>query len=152
MSNFMDNFSSPEDFIRFQLTRHNALIYKKDFVEFARDNGVKVNSKMKSLDIYNAIRDVMTLEELLNRLQLTGLGVNSLSFQLKFDITHEEVKRMARLKFIEITGKSYFTAYRKRCTADLYSVFDYFRLTQEEVHEFLALNPKGTRKTKKTGD
>lgn len=150
--NFMDNFKTPEEFIRFQLTCHNALIYKKDLVKFARDNGARVNSRMKSLEVYNAVRDVMTLEELLDRLQLAGMGVSSYSFQLKFNVTHEEVRRMARLGFIEITGKSRFTAYGKLCTADLYSVFDYFRLTKEEVHGFLALNPKGTRKNKKTGD
>ncbi|MDE5772196.1 MAG: hypothetical protein K2I06_11325, partial [Ruminococcus sp.] len=53
-----------------------------------------------------------------------------------------------RTHVIQITGKEQFRAYGKYCYADIYSVFDYFRLTKEDIHTWLAENPKGTRKSK----
>lgn len=150
--NYMDKFKTPEEFICHRITSRNGVISKDGLIKFALNNGIKVNSKMKMLDIYNAVRRVITLEDMLNGLKLRGLGVNSYSFQLKFNVTHDEVKRMARLGFIQITGTEYFRMYRKDCKCDLYSVFDYFRLTEDDVHQFLVSNPKGTRKKKKTGD
>lgn len=150
--NYMDKFKTPDDFICFQITSHNGVISKCGLIEFARNNGIKVNSKMKMIDIYNAIRNVITLDELLDGLELHNLGVSSFFFQLKFDVTHDEVKRMARLGFIQVTGIDCFRMYGKNFKCDLYSVFDYFRLTKDEVHQFLTSNPKGTRKKKKTGE
>lgn len=150
MKNYMDKFESPEDFIKFQITANmgtNNVIDKIYLAEIARSKGVKVVSKMTKLDIYNALREKISLEEIM--LCCGGIGVSSYSFQLKFDITNDEVKRMARLGYIQVTGSERFRAYGKYRNADTYSVFDYFRLTKEEVHDWLVANPKGTRRKKK---
>lgn len=148
MKNYMDKFESPEDFIRFQITANmgkNYVVDKIYLAELARSKGVKVVSKMTKLDIYNALKEKISSEEIM---LCCGIGVSSYSFQLKFDITNDEVKRMERLGYIQITGSERFRAYGKYRNADTYSVFDYFSLTKEEVHDWLIANPKGTRRNK----
>lgn len=76
-----------------------------------------------------------------------GLGVSSIEYQKKFNISGEEVKRMERLGFIHCCGVRKFRKYGKKLNAPVYDVFEFYSLTPEEVQRFLKLNPKGTRKT-----
>lgn len=145
--NYMDNFKTSEEYIRHQINANRGtqnVIRKSDLAKIARLYDIDVNeNKMTKDDIYLMLRDKISVKTLAN--ECIHLGVNSFAFQQKFDITHDEVKRMARLGFIEITGSERFRAYGKYRYADLYSVFDYFRLTQDEVKQWLSANPKGTR-------
>lgn len=146
--NYMDYFNSPKDFIKWQVTsnkgKRNA-IYKDSLIEIAQSNGIKVSQNMKKSEIYDLICEHISLEEFVKA--CGNLGVHSNSFQQKFNINHQDVKRMARLGFIHITGTEHIRLYGKHCDIDLYSVFDYFRLTKEAVRKWLDKNPKCSRKT-----
>ncbi len=147
--NYMDYFKSPEDYIFCMTTSRSqsACAVSKDCLfSYAASCGTELTKRMTKKDIFTALKEKVSLEDIAYDL---GIGVSSKSFQIKFDISHNEVKRMARLGFIQITGTEQFRAYKKWCYADIYSVFDYFRLTKEDVHTWLAENPKGTRKSKK---
>lgn len=76
------------------------------------------------------------------------VGVSSFNFQLKFDIDHTTVKRLARAGVIHVVAQKRFRAYGRYNYANLYSPWDYFRLTREEVQNWLEEHP--VRKRRKT--
>lgn len=144
----MDYFQSPEDYILCMLTSRSQssnAVPKEVLVSYACSQGIEVTRSMTKKDIFIELKEKISLEDIALDL---SIGVSSGSFQMKFGLSHNEVKRMARLGFIQITGKEQFRAYGKYCYADIYSVFDYFRLTKKDVHKWLEENPKGTRKSK----
>lgn len=148
---YMEQFNSPEEFIRHEICAHRGtenVIHKDALIAVAHSLGVEVDSKKMTKDeIYLQMRKSVSVEDIATHCQ--HLGVSSLSFQQKFGITHEEVKRMARFGFIKITGSRRIRLYGKYRNADLYSVFDYFRLSQEDVDEWLRMHPKGARQNKR---
>lgn len=149
VENYMDYYSSPEEFIRVLCTSRSeySIIDKDGLMEIAaNDFSISVNRKMTKSQIYELILEKASLEEFAD--MLCCCGVRSVAFQQKFDISHQEVKRMVRLGYIKVTGAERIRLYGKHCYVDLYSVFDYFRLTKEEVHKWLEANPKGTKKAK----
>ncbi|MCM1230031.1 MAG: hypothetical protein NC489_07860 [Ruminococcus flavefaciens] len=151
-SNYMDYFSSPEEFIRVHTTSRSkySVIDKDDLIWIAEQSyGITADKKMTSSQILDMILEKTSLEEFSEHLDY---GVRSNSFQQKFDISHDEVKRMARLGFIQVTGSMRVRLYGKWRNVNLYSVFDYFRLTKEAVHKWLEENPKGTKKKNITVD
>ncbi len=148
--NYMSKFKSPEEFIRHEICANRGtenVIHKDALIAVAHSLGVEVDAKKMTKDeIYLQMRKSVTIEDIAAHCQ--HLGVSSLSFQQKFGITHDEVKRMARFGFIKITGAKRVRLYGKYRNVDLYSVFDYFGLSQSDVDEWLLTHPKGTRLNK----
>lgn len=146
--NYMDNFKSPEQFIRHEILANkgtDSAIFKDDLILLAQETGIEADKKMTKEEILELLSKKMPLKKVA---EYCNLGVSSYSFQLKFDISHDEVKRMARLGYIKVTGNHRFRSFGKYRYADTYSVFDYYGLTKEQVKKWLKENPKGTRKAK----
>ncbi len=146
----MDRFKTAEEYIRYEIISNKGtqnVIDKDKLIQLANSKGIEIKTEMKKGDIYTLLRGKISLEDIVARCE--HLGVSSYSFQIKFEITHQEVKRMARLGIIQITGKERFRANGKYRYADLYSVFDYFRLIREDVHNWLAENQKGINDNKR---
>ncbi len=151
MENFMDKYSTPEQFIRSEVLSNRGtqnIISKQDLFETV------VNRPGMTPESYDLCAK-MSKAELLDRLvELDGMeaykqfscGVSSYSFQLKFGIEHEDVLKMAKAGFIEATGEVRFRKYGKYLYAKTYSPYDYFRLTPEEVHEWLAAHSRKKKK------
>lgn len=148
--NFMNQFHSPEEYIRHEICANRGtqnVIDKSDLASLVRSFGIEVNEKkMSKEDLYLLLCEKISVEEIAEK--CLHLGVNSYFFQQKFGITHNEVKRMARLGFLKVTGSKCFRMYGKYRHADVYSVFDYFWLTKDEVDVWLESHPKGTRMKK----
>lgn len=149
--NYMDQFNSPEEFIRHEICANRGtqnVIDKDGLVALARSFSIEVDEKKLTKDeIYLRMRKSVSVEDIVAHCQ--HIGVSSFGFQQKFRITHEEVKRMARFGFIKVTGSQRIRLYGKYRNTDLYSVFDYFRLSQEDVDEWLRMHPKGARQNKR---
>ena len=146
--NFMDKYSTPEEFIRAEILANRG-------TKNIADKAVLIWHLQQASD---EDRDYssLTKAELFDRLvallgekayTLYPVGVSSLSFQLKFGIGHKDVLKMAKAGFITATGETEFRMYGKTCYAKTYSPFEYFRLTPEEVHAWLNAN---TRRPKPT--
>lgn len=146
VTNYMDYYNSPEEYIRVLVTSRSkfSLVDKGGLNKIANSLGITIGRNMTKAKIYDLILEKVSLEEFADML---ACGVHSGSFQQKFGITHQEVKRMERLGFIKITGYERVKLYGKHCDVPLYSVFDYFQLTKEAVRKWLDENPKGTKKT-----
>lgn len=145
--NYMDQFKSPEEFIQHEICSNKGtqnVIKKPELAALVRSFGVEVDERsMTKEQMFLLLKDAISIEEIAN--QCLHLGVSSYSFQQKFDVTNTEVKRMARLGFIQVTGSKRIRMYGKYRNADLYSVFDYFRLTKDETDAWLVSHPKGAR-------
>ncbi len=144
---FMDQFHSPEEYIRHEICANRGtqnVIDKSDLASLVRSFGIEVNEKkMSKEDIYLLLCEKLSVEEIAEH--CLHLGVSSYSFQQKFGITNAEIKRMARCGFIKVTGSQRIRLYGKYRNADLYSIFDYFRLTKDGANAWLEAHPKRTR-------
>lgn len=146
--NFMDKYSSPEEFIRAEVIANRGtknVMDKEDLLNLLAttpDYSDDFEKKTKA-EIYDKLLAVMGKE-------LYGFipaGVSSWAFQMKFGITNYDVRKMAKHGLIKVTGKSEFRQYGRYCIADTYSPFDYFRLTTEEVHTWLAAHSRKKKHT-----
>ncbi len=145
MSDYMDCFKSPEEFIHVLVTSRSkySVINRDGLIHIAKHfYGIEIGRNTTKSKILDLILEKTSLEEFTGHL---NCGVRSGSFQQKFGVDHKDVKRMARLGFIQVTGSERVRLYDKYCDVDLYSVFDYFLLTKEAVDKWLAENPKGTK-------
>ena len=146
--NYMDQFETPEQFIRHEITANRGtqnVVDKKGLLELCEEHGIKAAKTMTKENLFDLLKETMSLEDIA---ACCNIGGSSKSMQIKFDISHDKVKRMARLGYIKVTGNHKVWLFGKCRYADTYSVFDYYRLTKEEIHEWLKANPKGTRKAK----
>ncbi|MDE5771944.1 MAG: hypothetical protein K2I06_10030, partial [Ruminococcus sp.] len=100
-TNYMDYFKSPEDYIVCMLTSRSKsqnAVPKEVLVSYAYSQGIKVTRSMTKKDIFMALKEKNSLKDIALEL---SIGVSSNSFQMKFGLSHNEVKRMARLGFIQ---------------------------------------------------
>ena len=71
-----------------------------------------------------------------------GVGIRSCHWQQKFGISNADIREMATKGFIKITGQERFRAYGEYRLANLYSVFQYYQLSWEEIHKWLTDNKR----------
>lgn len=138
--NYMDQFNTPEEFIRHQILRgsHFSSLTKKMMLKMIRDNNIEFELD-KSLTY---IKKEVLLETLLTKVSYKELSeyveVSRKSFCLKFGISTEEFKileteglvhKISEHKAIRGVGDSG----AKWSQWSGYDVYDYFELTKEEV-------------------
>ena len=142
MVNYMDKFDTPEAFIRAEIIANRGtknVINKSCLLHMVEDKDTAENrgyAKMSKAQLFDLLVERMGPEAY----AMFPVGVNSRCFQLKFGIGHKDVLKMAQKGFIATTGEVRFRLYGRYCYAKTYSPYDYFRLTAEEVHSWLAEN------------
>lgn len=145
--NYMSQFSSPEEFIRAEVVANRgtkSIVTKADLIW----DVIRYTPPIAPLDR-------LSKEQLFDLLvsglgdkayRLYPVGVSSIYWQRKFDITHKDILKMAKAGFISATGETEFRLYGRTCFAKTYSPWDYFRLTPEVVHAWLADHASRKRK------
>ena len=136
--NYMDRFETPEEFIRSEILANrgsNNIVDKSVLLEAVGWKALEGEdlSKLSKAQLFDR------LVELCGNTVYTmfPVGVSSFSFQLRFGITHKDVLKLAKAGVITVTGERKFRKYGKYLYAKLYSAFDYFRLTREEIQKAL---------------
>lgn len=148
--NYMDQFSGPEEFIRREVLANRGtqnIIDKSDLLYMVASNPEVQDRNLEELSKAELFDFLIELEGA-DACTKFAVGVSSHSWQLKFGIEHKDVLKMAKKGFIATTGEQRFWAFGRYCYAKTYSPYDYFRLTTEEVHAWLAANPRKKRNTK----
>ena len=145
--NYMSQFSTPEEFIRAEVIANRgtkSIVTKADLIwdviRYAPP--VKPLDKLSKEQLFDLL--VSALRD--KAYHLYPVGVSSIYWQRKFDITHKDVLKMAKAGFISATGELEFRVYGRTCYAKTYSPWDFFRLTPETVHAWLADNASTKRK------
>ena len=114
-------------------------IMKDDLIKLAKANGVNVKKGETKEVIFVNLSTKMPIEEIAAK---CNTGVRSIDIQRKFSITGAQVKQMAAHGLFHVTGKERFNAYGRTITANLYSIFDFYKLSYEDVHNWLNQNTK----------
>lgn len=123
-----------------------SFVQKDDLKRLAESYNLSFKTNATKEELYTLILSCVTHKELACKFKA---GVSSYEYQHKFNISGDEVKRLARLGFVSITGRQRFRAYGKYQYAPLYDVFEFYSLTPNYVQEILKQNPKGIRKNNK---
>lgn len=114
-------------------------IMKEDLIKLAEKNKVNVKKSDTKEIIFVNLSKVMPIEEIAAK---CNIGVRSIDIQRKFSITGAQVKQMASHGLFHVTGKERFYAYGRTITANLYSIFDFYKLGYDEVYNWLSQNTK----------
>ena len=149
---YMSQFKTPEEFIRHEIIANRGA----KNVAFREELVLHLQRITGQAEGY----DGMTKEALFDRLvELKGkeaylyfdAGVSSYDFQLKFDIDGKTVRHLAKTGLLHTVKTTSFQKYGKTLQAALYSPYDYFRLTKEDVADWLRLypQPKYTKKERR---
>lgn len=105
--------------------------FQKDKLsELVRSRGLEIPEKPSNAELYDLLATVCPAEELE---ELGGMGLPSLDWQQRFHITGPQVRRLARLGLMRRTGTERFRRFGRYLNGPLYSVVDFFRLTEEEI-------------------
>ena len=146
MENYMNNYDSPEAFIRAEVLSNrgtDSIVMKNDLLQMAQRVTDEALTKLSKAELFDLLVEKVGSEVY----TMFPVGVSSFCFQLKFDIDHTAVKRLAKAGVIRATGRHRFRLYGKNRYADTYSPYDYFRLTPEEIHAWLEAHPNSKKKS-----
>lgn len=142
---------TPYEYIRRKALQNrgtDSIVKKAELLKLCEDYGIaSINEKSSKEDMIDALTRTFGVNAFAEFYGHNGLGISSLEYQHKFQISGEEVKRMERLEFIHCVGFESFRKYGKQLKAPVYDIFEFYSLTPEKVRWFLKVNPKGTRKT-----
>lgn len=136
--NYMDRFSTPEEFIRAEILANrgsNNIVDKSVLLEAVGWKALEGEdlSKLSKAQLFDRL-----VEQYGNAAYtMFPVGITSYCFQLKFGITHKNVLDLAKAGVITVTGERLFHKWGRYCVAKTYSAFDYFRLTQEDIRKAL---------------
>ncbi len=112
-------------------------ILKDRLIEIAKEHGCEVKDKAYKRDVALSIANKLGYAKLQ---ELVHTGVSSQEFQAKFDISHDDVKKMERKGFLTVTGYYEARMYGKYRNVPLYDAFQFFGLTKPEVDAWLNEN------------
>ena len=136
----MKNYSNVEVLILDKITqKSNVQILKPDLINLAHEIGLEeANDKMDKFTIAFLIAEKIGYDELAKKAKI---GVSSYELQEKFNITNDDIKRMAKDGFLTVTGSERFRLYGKDLEAPLYSPYDFFK-TEQEIKDWMTAHPK----------
>ena len=139
-------YKSPEELIIVAAsTCYKPAVLKAQLIEIAKEHGCEVKDKADKRDVALLIADKLGYAKLQ---ELVHTGVSSQEFQAKFDISHDDVKKMERKGFLTVTGYYEARMYGKYRNVPLYDAFQFFGLTKPEVDAWLTENrPKRKAQT-----
>lgn len=126
--------SSEELIIAAASARSNPTLLKNTLIQLAQENDCEINNKASKKDVALLLADKVGYARLQ---ELVHTGVSSQDFQEKFEICHDDVKRMERKGFLKVTGYYQARMYGKYRKVPLYDAFQYFGLTKIEIDEWL---------------
>ena len=140
IDNYMDQFSTPEEFIRAEILANrgsNNIVDKSKLLEIVswKTEGETLGTLSKA-----ELFDRIVKQYGSDAYTMFPVGVSSNCFQKKFDISHKDVLKLAKAGILTVTGERKFRKYGKYLYAKTYSAFDYFRLTPEAVREYLSVS------------
>ena len=137
--NYMDRFTTPEEFIRAEVLANRGsdnVADKAELLEICKlraGNEERLDNLTKA-QLFDRIVDLYGPEAY----SMFSVGVSSICLQEKFDITHKDVLKLAKAGVLTVTGKRKFRKYGKYLYANLYSAYDYFGLSAVDIQKHLA--------------
>lgn len=132
---------TPEEIIRALILRNRgrrAFLSLDDMRVMAEERGLEPEPGLKKTELYDLVATVYSAEELAER---GHVGLSSFCFRKRFDVTNPELRHMAKAGFIHEAGDLRYRGCGEYLYNSRYSVFDYCRLSKEEVRAWLDEHP-----------
>lgn len=130
--------STPVEIIKELLCQNRGtqnFLSKDELISIGKIRGLEFdNCDYKKSDLCDMLLSVYTVDELQ---RLAHTGISSYHWQKKFNITNAQLKKLAKLGYIQVTGKERFRAYGSYRYAALYSITDFCNITVNDVHVWL---------------
>lgn len=145
MENYMNNYDSPEAFIRAEVLNNRGAVRdvtKNALLQLAQRVTGEDLTKLSKAELFDLLAEKVGSEFY----TAFPVGVSSFCFQLKFDIDYIAVCRLVKAGVIRATGKLRFRLGGINTYVETYSPYDYFRLTPEEIHAWLEEHPNTKRR------
>lgn len=143
MAHYLELFDSPDAYIVHRISLNmgtESCMDKMQLMKLAEENGCPCDPSMSKEEIAEMLIKRIGAKALAKK--CNHMGVSGYSFQQKFGITNADVKMLAQVGFLKVTGIERYGTNGRYCYANLYSVFQYFQLTQDKVQKLLAVCKK----------
>lgn len=105
-------------------------ISKAHLILLLKDYKCEFNENLTKYELAKILGDKVGYRKLE---ELTNVGFPSVEFQKKYNINNNQVKKLVKAGLLHVTGREQFRLYGKYRYADIYSVYDYFELKDEDV-------------------
>lgn len=149
-----------EEFVKKEICKNagtQSIAFKLQLTTLCDDAGVDYENKMSKSELFDLlIKNGYDHEKLA---EIFGVGVSSQTYQKAFGISHQDVKRLEKHGVLKVVGEYRFRAFGEYRYAPLYSVYQYAKMTDENMQRLLLEYPKGKRtqpakidKTRKYGE
>ncbi len=138
-----EHYKTPTEYIIAELNKNKGTqnnVMKCELLDKAKELEIEFDEKkIDKSELIDRIIEKIGVEAIA---ECYGVGIGSYHWQQKFGITNADVKKMAKKGFIKITGQERYRAYGKYLWANLYSVFQYYQFSSEEIHRWLNNNKR----------
>lgn len=133
----MDYYLGPAEYGEYQryALMQEPMLIKSTVLWLLQEQSIEGDSTETIEQLYAQLRDVMSPEEIASRCE--HLGVTSLSWEIKFNLSEAQMKELAYKSNIRQTGTLGFRSGGYALNVPLYSMADYLRVTDEDVQKLL---------------
>ena len=115
--------------------------YVKSLYEMCQERGIPCKKSLPKEEFWNFLmEDGVTCEEMAKH-----VGVSSQVYQKAFGISHQDVKRLERHGVLKVVSHYQYRAFGDYHLAPLYDVYQFGRMTDEDMQKLLEEYPKGKR-------
>lgn len=128
---------TPEEHILYLIGQNrgtNNFISRSELIDLLRKYDCDFKLSFSKYEMARLLATKIGYEELE---KVANVGMPSIDFQQKFNLTNEQIKKLVKRNILHVTGKEGFRIYNKYRVANLYSVFDYFNYTEKELKNYL---------------
>lgn len=132
-----------EQYVREEALRHQGgnSVSKDELYAKCKEKGIKCKRSLSKAQCFDLlVENGVSYEELAQK-----IGVSSQVYQDSFGISHKDVKRLEKHGVIKISGQYEFSAFGKKQFAPLYDVYQFCRMSDDDMKKILEKYPKGKR-------
>ena len=140
---YFDSDLTVEDYIRKEILKNvgtQNIAMKSDLENLCAELKIEINKKTTKDEMLDMIIESGYSYE--NIASTFGVGVSSQVYQKAFNITHQDIKRLEKHGVLEVVGSFRFRAFGKYNYAPLYDIYQYARMSDEDMKKLLEEYPK----------
>lgn len=135
---YFDSELTVEEYIKKEICKNagtQSVAFKDNLIVVCDSLGIAFDEKLKKTELFDLlIENGCGYEQLAERF---GVGVSSQIYQKTFGITHQQVKKLEKRGILKVVGEYRFRAYGQYRYAPLYDIYQYARMTEEEIQEYI---------------
>lgn len=132
------NYTTPEEFVIAECSKNKGTqnnVMLRVLLAEADALKIEVSKSVTKKELIKLIIEKIGAKAFAEKYKV---GVSSYHWQQKFGITNEQLRKLARKGFIQVTGKERFRIYGQTRYANLYDAFQFFELSIEDVQKLLS--------------